>query len=109
MPGSPDYAITNRARAVLRRHWVDAGTLTCGCVNGVVYLRGELRQDPLYRVTRSQRAAVAADDELALIHAVERDLGSIDGVKDVIFQIEGFERRGDHWERTRLLRRRTGS
>lgn len=105
MPGPPDHSITSRARAVLRRHWIDTGSLTCGSVNGVVYLRGTLRRDPLYPAHRL--ASATADELLHLVHAVERDLVTIEGVKDVIVDIEGLERKGDHWERMTLPSQRS--
>ncbi len=89
----------------MRRHWIDASRLTCGSANGVVYVRGELKRVPLYPALRG----VATDEELALLHALERDLARIEGVKDVIFEIEGFERRGDHWERTHSPTTPTGN
>lgn len=97
MPEVRDHAITNRARSILLRRWVDAGRLAWGSVNGVLYLRGCLRRNPLFPVQKD-----AAADELLLLHALERDLKAIEGVKDVIFELEGFERKGDHWERTTL-------
>jgi hypothetical protein len=97
MPGPPDHSITSRARAVLRRHWIDTRSVTCGSVNGVVYLRGSLHRDPLFPTHRL--ASVTADDLLHLVHALERDLVTIEGVKDVIVEVEGLARKGDHWER----------
>jgi hypothetical protein len=91
MPGPPDHSITSLARAVLRRHWIDTGSVTCGSVNGVLYLRGMLRRHPLYPARRSP--ASGADETLILVRALERDLGLIGGVKDVIVDLQGLERK----------------
>jgi hypothetical protein len=94
MPGAGDHTILNRARAILLRRWIDTRPLALGSVNGVVYVRGRLRRNPLFPAQRG-----AGRDERELVHALERDLTAIEGVKDVILELEGFERRGDHWER----------
>ncbi len=94
MPGAGDHAVMNRARAVLLRRWIDTRPLDLGSVNGVVYVRGRLRRNPLFPAQLD-----AGRDERALVHALERDLRAIEGVKDVILELEGFERREDHWER----------
>jgi hypothetical protein len=91
-----DLVITKNVRAILLRRWVDIRCLDFGSVNGVAYVRGALRRNPLFPAP----AAAAGDAELKLLHVLERELRTVNGVKDVVFAIDGFERRGDHWERT---------
>jgi len=90
-----DLVITKHVRAVLLRRWIDIRGLDYGSVNGVAYVRGVLRRNPLFPAP----VAASGDDELKLVHTLERDLRIIPGVKDVVLTVDGFERRGDHWVR----------
>ncbi len=91
-----DHVISNRVRAILLRRWVDIRSLSFGSVNGVVYVRGALKRNPLFPAP----ARAEVPPELKLLNTLDRDLRAIEDVKDVVFEIDGFERRGDHWERT---------
>lgn len=97
MPVPRDHAIATQMRTTLHRHWIDIGRLDFGCVNGVVYLRGELRRHPRYPASR----AIEATDD-ALLFRLERDLRGIPGVKDVSFELDGYEDGGDHWEHNQI-------
>ena len=48
MSSARDHAIQNQVRAILFRRFVDLHELTFGSVNGVVYLRGSVRRNPLF-------------------------------------------------------------
>jgi len=89
-----DHAIANRVRAILHQRWLDAQSVDFGCVNGVVYVRGELRRPPHYPASR----AIETDAE-ALHRGLERELRAIPGVKDVRFELQAVEDGGDHWDR----------
>jgi hypothetical protein len=97
MPVPRDHAIANRVRTILQRRWIDVEALEYGCVNGVVYVYGELRRASHYPASRS-----ADSDELLLMHALARDLRAIPGVKDVRFDTQNHEHGGNHWERNRV-------
>lgn len=97
MPVPRDHAIANRMRTILYRRWIDVRSVDFGSVNGVAYVRGELKRSPHYPASRSMQA-----DELLLMQGLERDLRAIPGVKDVSFELEGFEHGGDHWERNQV-------
>jgi hypothetical protein len=94
MSEAPDHAITRQARAILRRRWIDIDHVDFGSVNGVIYLRGGVKRNP-----PPAASASAADPNLTLIRALERELHAIDGVKDLVLEIEGYEQRGDRWQR----------
>ena len=83
MDSGRDHAIQNQVRAILFRRFVDVNELTFGSVNGVVYLRGNVRQNPLFPVPGGQSPGPEA-----LRLAIERDVRAIEGVKDVIFALE---------------------
>lgn len=91
-----DLVITKNIRAILLRRWVDIRCLDFGSVNGVAYVRGALKRNPLFPAP----AEATGDADLKLVHVLESDLRAVNGIKDVVFAIDGFERRGDHWERT---------
>ena len=93
MPVPRDHAIAVQIRSILDRRWVDASLLDFGSVNGVVYLRGELRRHPRFPASRSIQA-----NDLAFFKGLERALRAVPGVKDVSFELVGFEHGGDHWE-----------
>jgi hypothetical protein len=78
-----DHAIQNQVRAILFRRFVDVNELAFGCVNGVVYLRGNVRQNPLFPAPGGQ-----SEGPQGLCYAIERDVRAIAGVKDVIFALE---------------------
>ena len=90
-----DLVITKHVRAILLRRWLDIRRLDFGSVNGVAYVRGTLHRNPLFPAP----APGSGDDDLKLLHILERDLSTITGVKDVVLTVDGFERRGDHWVR----------
>jgi hypothetical protein len=96
MRAAHDPVITKQIRAILMRRWIDIRGLAYGSVNGVAYVRGALRRNPLFPAP----ADTTGDAELKLLHVLDRDLRAIAGVKDVVFEMDGFEHRGDHWERT---------
>ncbi len=97
MPEARDHVINNRTRSVLLRRWIDLRGLSFGSVNGVIYLRGALKRNPLFPTAAGVEGP---DDELKLLHLLDRDLRAIEGVKDLVLEIDGFELRGEHWERT---------
>jgi hypothetical protein len=80
-----DHAIQNQVRAILFRRFVDLHELTFGSVNGVVYLRGSVRRNPLFPAAPGQ---AASNDPGVMRWAIERDVRAIEGVKDVIFDFE---------------------
>ena len=83
MESGRDHAIQNQVRAILFRRFVDVTELAFGCVNGVVYLRGNVRQNPLFPPPGGRAAGPES-----LRFAIERDVRAIAGVKDVIFALE---------------------
>jgi hypothetical protein len=80
-----DHAIQNQVRAILFRRFVDLHELTYGSVNGVVYLRGALRRNPLFPAPGGR---APGEDPAIMRWAIERDVRAIAGVKDVIFTLE---------------------
>ena len=76
-----DHTIASHVRAVLDRMWIDPGHVDFGSVNGVVYIRGELRRQPPYPQSG------AAGESGTLTHVLRRALGAIDGVKDVSLDV----------------------
>ena len=69
MPVPRDHAIVNRMRLILHRRWIDVRSVSFGSVNGVAYVRGELKRTPFYPASRTHPA-----DELLLLQGLERDL-----------------------------------
>ncbi len=91
-----DYRINAFVRSVLVRRWVDTSRVDFGTSNGVVYLKGMFRQT--YRRKASEELE-DLDDLLTLVHRLEKDIRSISGVKDVVFRLYNFEKKGGKWIR----------
>lgn len=91
-----DYRINAHVRSVLVRRWIDTSRMDFGTSNGVVYVKGMLRQ--IYG-RRPSETVERADDLLGVVHRVERDIRSIQGVRDVIFRLSNFEKKGGQWKR----------
>lgn len=93
-----DYRINAFVRSVLVRRWIDTSRIDFGASNGVVYVRGILRQ------VYGRKALETKDDEdkdnlLGIIRRAEREIRSIPGVRDVVFKLDNFEKRGGQWRR----------
>jgi len=85
MSKGSDRAIQNRVRAILFRRWIDLRGVTFGSVNGVVTVRGRLAPNPLFPAPHSLNGG---PDAGALRRALERDLRAIDGVKELVLEVE---------------------
>ncbi len=91
-----DYRINAHVRSVLVRRWVDTSRVDFGTSNGVVYLKGMLRQ--VYR-RRPAEETEELDPLLGVIRRIEKDIRSINGVRDVVFRLHNFEKKGGQWKR----------
>ena len=91
-----DYRINALVRSVLVKRWIDTSRVDFGTSNGVVYVRGILRQT--YGRRQLERID-EADELLGLIRRIERELRFIPGVKDVVFKLDNFEKKGGRWRR----------
>ncbi|KPJ59181.1 MAG: hypothetical protein AMJ46_12150 [Latescibacteria bacterium DG_63] len=89
-----DYRINAQVRAALVRRWIDTSRLHVGTVNRVVYLNGVLCQT--YRPRRDD-AKDEINSMLSLIKKVEHDIKAIQGVRDVVFGLTNFKKRGGKW------------
>ncbi len=90
-----DYRINAFVRSVLVRRWIDTSRVDFGTSNGVVYLKGMFRQT--YRRKTSEDDGI--DDILGVVHRLEKDIRSIHGVKDVVFRLSNYEKKGGKWTR----------
>jgi hypothetical protein len=97
-----DYRINAFVRSVLVRRWIDTSRMDFGTSNGVVYLKGMFRQ--IYRRKTSEEEE-CDDDLLMVVHRLEKDIRCIQGVRDVVFRLSNFEKKGGKWTRkaTRLV------
>ena len=91
-----DYRINAFVRSVLVRRWIDTSRVDFGTSNGVVYLKGMFRQ--IYRRKPSEEEE-GVDDLISVVHRLEKDIRSISGVKDVVFRLSNFEKKGGRWTR----------
>ena len=91
-----DYRINAYVRSVLVRRWIDTSMVDFGTSNGVVYLKGMFRQ--VYR-RKTAEGVEGVDDLLGIVHRVEKDIRFIPGVKDVVFRLSNFEKRGGQWRK----------
>jgi len=93
-----DYRINAFVRSVLVRRWIDTSRVDFGTSNGVVYLRGIVRQ--VYgRKQLEDEDNEEVDSLLSLIRRIEKEIKSIPGVRDVVFKLDNFEKRGGQWKR----------
>jgi hypothetical protein len=91
-----DYRINAFVRSVLVKRWVDTSRVDFGTSNGVVYVRGVFRQTygkrQLHRVEE-------IDELLGLVKRIEREIRNIPGVRDTVFKLDNFEKKGGRWRR----------
>jgi hypothetical protein len=80
-----DHAIQNRVRAILFRRWIDLREVTFDSVNGVVTLRGSLARNPLFPAAPNRNGE---RDPGSLRRELERDLLAIDGVRDLVLDVQ---------------------
>jgi hypothetical protein len=92
-----DYRINAFVRTVLVRRWIDTSRVDFGTSNGVVYLRGILRQT--YGRKHLEESQQEIDNLLSLIRKLEREIRTIPGVRDVVFKFDNFEKRAGQWKR----------
>jgi len=92
-----DYRINAFVRSVLVRRWIDTSKVDFGTSNGVVYLKGILRQ--VYGKKDSGEVDEQKDNLLSLVLKTEKEIRTIPGVRDVVFKLDNFEKRGGSWRR----------
>jgi Mg2+/Co2+ transporter CorC len=92
-----DYRINAFVRSVLVRRWIDTSRVDFGTSNGVVYIRGILRQ--IYGRKYLEEDEEEMDNLLPLVRKVEKDIRTIPGVRDVVFKLDNLEKRGGQWKR----------
>jgi hypothetical protein len=90
-----DYRLNAQLRALFVRRWVDLSLLDYGVTNGVVYLRGSLRQYVSLREAADRKDSV--DEALILAAWVERAIRQMPGVRDVVFNLDNMVRVGSKW------------
>ena len=92
-----DYRINAFVRSVLVKRWIDTSRVDFGTSNGVVYVRGILRQ--VYGRKQLEEDDEEVDNLLALVRKVEKEIRRIPGVRDIVFKLDNFEKRGGQWKR----------
>jgi len=92
-----DYRINAFVRSVLVKRWIDTSRVDFGTSNGVVYVRGILRQ--VYGRKQLEEDEEGLDNLLALVRKVEKEIRTIPGVRDIVFKLDNFEKRGGQWKR----------
>ena len=92
-----DYRINAFVRSVLVKRWIDTSRVDFGTSNGVVYVRGILRQ--VYGRKQLEEDEEGLDNLLALVRKVEKEVRTIPGVRDIVFKLDNFEKRGGQWKR----------
>lgn len=90
-----DYRINAQARALFVRLNVDLNKVEHGTTNGVIYVRGALRN---FSFDRSDELGESRLAEAAFVHRVEKTLRRIPGVRDVVFQLERVVKVGTRWK-----------
>ncbi len=91
-----DYRINAFVRSVLVKRWIDTSRVDFGTSNGVVYVRGILRQT--YGKRQLERID-EVDELLGLVRRLEREIRNIPGVRDTVFKLDNFEKKGGRWRR----------
>jgi hypothetical protein len=91
-----DYRINAYVRSVFVRRWIDTTRIDFGTSNGVVYVRGLLRQT--YGKRQLDRID-EVDELLGLVRRLEREIKGIPGVRDTVFKLQNFEKKGGRWKR----------
>jgi len=91
---SADARIHSRVRNVLSRRWVDMKRLHVGTVDGVVHIEGELRQSLSLAPTLGE-----GKPSIQFLRKVDREIRGIEGVRDVVFAIDGYDKVGSEWKR----------
>lgn len=90
-----DYSLNAQVRSTLVRKNVDLSRVEHGVTNSVVYIRGTLRP---YLQDVSSDLTAAKQEELQLVMRLERALRSLNGVRDVIFNLDRVVKVGWKWK-----------
>lgn len=89
-----DYRINAQVRALLVRLCVDLAKVEHGTTNGVVYIRGSLRNSMF---DRSDELSASRLAEAAFVQRIEKALRRIPGVRDAVFQLDRVVKVGTRW------------
>jgi hypothetical protein len=91
---SRDFQITAKIRRLLLRRSVDFSPLEFGSVDGVAYLRGAI-----HRLPGAGGPSTKGSPMGALLSRLEEDLGRIEGVHSVVFQVPGYKKVEGEWKK----------
>ncbi len=91
-----DMAINRQVRHVLARNWVNLQKLDFAATHGAVYMRGRLG------LLRAQAEDGNRDKDRAgvgpkFMNHLEKQIKRIDGVRNVTWQVDGWQRTGSGW------------
>jgi hypothetical protein len=97
-----DFAIQANIRQMLTRTEIDVSQMEFGTVRGVVYIRGTFQfsqSDPSWDLNR------AKDFTAQTLYSLEKKIRRIDGVSDVIFQLNNWRKEKGHWFHVKIMKR----
>jgi hypothetical protein len=97
-----DFAIQANIRQMLTRTEIDISQMEFGTVRGVVYIRGTFqfsRSDPSWDLNRVK------DFTAQTLYSLEEKILRIDGVSDVIFQLNNWRKEKGHWFYVKIMKR----
>jgi hypothetical protein len=89
-----DFVIQSNIRRMLSRTDIDASQIDFGTVRGVVYIRGTFQ---LSRFDASWDSDKAKDFTVNTLYSLEKKIRRIEGVSDVIFQLNNWRKEKAHW------------
>ena len=97
-----DFVIQANIRQMLTRTEINVSQIEFGTVRGVVYIRGTFqfsRSDP------SRDSDKAKDFTAQTLYSLEKKIRRIEGVSDVIFQLNNWRKEKGHWFHVKIIKR----
>jgi hypothetical protein len=94
-----DFVIQSNVRRVLIRSNIDYSEITFGTVRGVVYLRGILKLARLYTDGSAENTLAFTMKNL---QSLERNMKSIPGITDIVFEFTNWKKEKGQWIPKRL-------
>ena len=102
-----DFVIQATVRRLLVRSNIDYSALTFGTVKGVVYFRGLFKLSRLYVHSKDEDILDLKSQDFIrkTLHSFEKNVKSIPGVRDVVFQFLNWKKERGLWVPVRERRR----
>jgi len=97
-----DFVIQSNIRQMLTRSDINASQMDFGTVRGVVYIQGTFR---LSRFDPSWDSDKVKEFTANTLYSLEKKIRRIQGVSDVIFQLNNWRKEKGHWFHVKIIKK----